>query len=238
MRHGSAPETRPAAAAAVAVHHHHAAAVVAAHGEGFGRGLGIHRALPLLVPHPRPVRRLDDLRPRHPLRDQGADRRRQGARLRRRLAAGGCAGPGRDRRRGPFPHRLLGRRLPEDDLLAVDQHRIDRRARPLFQGRDAQRHGAAGRAVVARAVGRPGECRSVLLRRALPREAASGRRLPAGVRRARRLSLRLRHPQHRSRIGADQRRQPRLLLDGAAERAAAEDAERTAHGVPVRVPAD
>ena len=62
--------------------------------------------------------------------------------------------------------------------------------------------------------------------------------VPAGVRRARRLSLRLRHPQHRSRIGADQRRQPRLLLDRAAERASAQDAERTAHGVPVRVPAD
>ena len=41
-----------------------------------------------------------------------------------------------------------------------------------------------------------------------------------------------------SRIGAHQRRQPRLLLDRAAERAAAQDAERTAHGVPVRVPAD
>ena len=97
----------------------------------------------------------------------------QRARLRRRLAAAGCAGPGRDRRHRPFPHRLLGRRLPEDDLLAVDQHRTDRRSRPLFQGRDAQRHGAAGRAAVARAVGRPRECRSVLLRRPLPREAAS-----------------------------------------------------------------
>ena len=207
-------------------------------GAGFGGGLGIHRALPLLVPHPRPVRRLDDLRPRPPLRDQGADRRRQGARLRRRLAAAGCAGRGRDRRQRPFPHRLLGRRLPEDDLLAVDQHRTDRRSRPLFPDRDAQRHGAAGRAAVARAVGRPGECRSLLLRRPLPGEAASDPGVPAGVRCARRLSLRLRHPQHRSRIGADQRRQPRLLLDGAAERASAQDAERPADGVPVRVPAD
>ena len=37
---------------------------------------------------------------------------------------------------------------------------------------------------------------------------------------------------------ADQRRRPRLLLDGAAERASAQDAERPADGVPVRVPAD
>ena len=51
-------------------------------------GLGLLPARPVLVFHPRPVRRLGDLRPRHRLRRQGSGGRRQGSRLRSRLAAG------------------------------------------------------------------------------------------------------------------------------------------------------
>ena len=58
---------------------------------------------------------------RAPLRHQRTYRRRTRACLRCRLAAKRRTRRCRDRRHRPFPHRLLRRRLREDDFLAGDQ---------------------------------------------------------------------------------------------------------------------
>ena len=113
---------------------HDAAALVAAGRERQRRRLAVLPAEPPLVPDPRALRRVVDLRASPNVQGPEADSRRAREGLRLRLAAGRCTRLGDDGLQRPLPDQLPQERLREDAALRVgDQLRARRRPGRLLQ---------------------------------------------------------------------------------------------------------
>ena len=140
----------------------HAAAALAPDEEERPRGVGVRDPEPVLVPHPRALRHLDDQRPDHDVRRQVPDPGRGRHGLRRRLAAGRPARHRDHRRDGPLRPDVPGVGLPAHAVLADPQRRADGGPGRLRQGgarRAADHHRDAG----GRPQAGPAERRALLL---------------------------------------------------------------------------